>query len=88
MVNWKVIYTKQAERDSKKLKAAGLKEKTMRILDILKKNPYQNPPHYEKLIGDLSGSYSRRINLQHRLVYQIFEDIKTVKVISMWTHYE
>jgi toxin YoeB len=88
MVNWKIIYTKHAQRDSKKLKSAGLKERTQKILDILENNPYQNPPHYEKLVGDLSGSYSRRINIQHRLVYQVIEDIKTIKVISMWNHYE
>lgn len=88
MVNWKLVYTKQAQRDSKKIKSAGLKERTQKILDILEKNPFQNPPHFEKLIGDLSGAYSRRINIQHRVVYQVLEEIKTVKVICMWTHYE
>jgi len=88
MVKWKVVYTKQAQRDAKKLKSAGLKEKAQSLLEILENNPFQNPPPYEKLLGDLSGAYSRRINIQHRLVYQIIEDIKTVKVIIMWTHYE
>ena len=88
MVNWKIVYTKQAQKDAKKLKASGLKEKTLSIFEILKKNPCKTPPPYEKLVGDLTGSYSRRINIQHRLVYQIYDDIKTVKVIRMWTHYE
>lgn len=88
MVNWKVVYTKQAQRDAKKLKSAGLKEKAESILKILENDPFRSPPPYEKLLGDLSGAYSRRINIQHRLVYQILEDIKTVKVIRMWTHYE
>lgn len=88
MVIWKIVYTKQALKDAKKLKTSGLKEKTLNILEILKKNPYKTPPPYEKLVGDLTGSYSRRINIQHRLVYQIYDNIKTVKVIRMWTHYE
>lgn len=88
MVNWKVVFTKQAQRDAKKLKSAGLKEKTQSILKILENNPFQNPPPFEKLLGVLSGAYSRRINIQNRLVYQILEDIKTVKVIRMWAHYE
>jgi len=87
-VNWKLIYTKQAVKDSQKIKELGLKEKVQKLLDILKENPYQNPPKYEKLIGDLNGAYSRRINIQHRLVYQILEDIQTVKIIRMWSHYE
>ncbi len=88
MVNWKIIYTKQAQRDSKKLKSAGLKDKAQKVLEIIENNPYQNPPPYEKLVGDLARAYSRRINIKHRIVYQILEEIKTVKVVSMWTHYE
>ncbi len=88
MVKWKVVYTKQAQRDAKKLKSAGLKEKAQRILKTLENDPYRKPPPYEKLVGDLSGAYSRRINIQHRIVYQIIDEIRTVKVIRMWTHYE
>jgi toxin YoeB len=88
MVNWCLVFTKQAQKDAKKLAHSGLKPQASRLLDILRKDPYQNPPSYEKLVGDLSGAYSRRINIQHRLVYQILDDIKTVKVIRMWTHYE
>ena len=78
----------QAQRDAKKLAAAGLKLKAQRLLDILRTNPYQTPPRFEKLVGDLAGAYSRRINIQHRLVYQVLDDDKVVKVIRMWTHYE
>ena len=85
---WKLVYTKQAKRDAKKLSRSGLKDEAKFLLAILEKNPFLNPPPYEKLLGDLSGAYSRRINIQHRLVYQILSDIKTVKVIRMWTHYE
>lgn len=88
MVNWKIVYTKQAQRDAKKLKSAGLKEKALGVLEILEKNPFQSPPPFEKLVGDLTGAYSRRINIQHRIVYQLYKEIKTVKVIRMWTHYE
>jgi toxin YoeB len=88
MVNWKIVYTKQAQKDAKKLKAAGLKEKAVKILEIIENNPFQTPPPFEKLVGDLAGAHSRRINIQHRIVYQIYEKIKTVKVIRMWTHYE
>lgn len=88
MVGWKVVFTKQALKDAKKINSAGLKDKTTKLLDILENNPYQNPPSFEKLVGDLSGAYSRRINIQHRLVYQIYDDLKTVKAIRMWTHYE
>jgi len=87
-VNWKLVYTSQAKKDAKKVSRSGLKSQAKRILAILEKNPYQNPPRYEKLVGDLTGAYSRRINIQHRLVYQILDDIRTVKVIRMWTHYE
>lgn len=88
MVKWQIVFTKQAQKDAKRLAAAGLKDKATALLDILGKNPFQNPPFYEKLMGDLTGAYSRRINLQHRLVYQVLEQDKTVKMIRMWTHYE
>ena len=88
MVSWQLVFTKQAQKDAKKIAHTGLKPQAERLLEILKDNPYMNPPPYEKLIGDLSGAYSRRINIQHRLVYQVLDDIKTVKVIRMWTHYE
>jgi Txe/YoeB family toxin of toxin-antitoxin system len=86
--SWQIVLTKQAEKDAKKLASAGLKEKALTLLTILKENPFQTPPPYEKLVGDLKGYYSRRINIQHRLVYQVLEDIRIVKVIRMWTHYE
>jgi len=85
---WRVVITKQAQKDAQKLSAAGLRSKTEKLLNILIKNPYQTPPSFEKLIGDLSGAYSRRINRQHRLVYQILVDEKVVKVIRMWSHYK
>ncbi|MEK6646612.1 MAG: Txe/YoeB family addiction module toxin [Candidatus Firestonebacteria bacterium] len=88
MVIWQLIFTKQALKDSKKIKTFGLKSKVEELLKILQKNPFQNPPRFEKLVGDLAGAYSRRINIQHRLVYQILTERKTVKIISMWTHYE
>lgn len=87
-MSWKLIYTKQAQKDAQKLAAAGLKPKAKVLLDVLAKNPFQNPPPYEKLVGDLAGAYSRRINIKHRLVYQVLEEIVTVKVLRMWTHYE
>jgi Txe/YoeB family toxin of toxin-antitoxin system len=87
-VSWELKYTKQAQKDAKKLSASGLKTKAQTILDIVKENPYQNPPPYEKLVGDLSGAYSRRINIQHRLVYQVFENERIIKVLRLWTHYE
>jgi len=83
-----LVYTQQAQKDAKKLGSTYLKTKAQRLLDILAKNPYQNPPSYEKLVGDLAGAYSRRINIQHRLVYQVLDSMKTVKVLRMWTHYE
>lgn len=86
-MNWRIVFTRQAKKDARKLAAAGLKEKTQALLDVLAKNPYKSPPPFEKLLGDLSGAHSRRINIQHRLVYQVLEDIKTAKVIRMWTHY-
>lgn len=87
-MSWTVVFTKQAKKDAKKLSASGLKSKAEAIIQILRENPYQVPPSYEILVGDLTGAYSRRINIQHRIVYQILEDEKTVKVIRMWTHYE
>lgn len=83
-----IIFTEAAQKDSGKIKSAGLKEKTLELLTILKNDPYQNPPRYEKLVGDLSGYYSRRINIQHRLIYQIYDKEKVVKIIRMWSHYE
>jgi toxin YoeB len=88
VVKWRVVFTKLAQKDAKRLSAADLRKKAETLLDILRKNPYQTSPPFEKLLGDLSGAYSRRINIQHRLVYQILDDEKVVKVISMWTHYE
>lgn len=88
MVKWTLVYTRQARRDAKQVAAAGLKEKAMELLNLLEKNPFEAPPPYEKLLGDLNGAYSRRINIQHRLVYQVIEEDKVVKVIRMWSHYE
>ena len=85
---WRIVYTKQAQKDATNIAAAGLRERAEKLLHILSENPYQTPPPFEKLIGDLSGAYSRRINIKHRLVYQVMEEIRTVKVIRMWTHYE
>jgi len=87
-VSWQLGFTKQAQKDAKKLSSAGLRPKAEALLEVLRKNPFQNPPPYEKLVGDLAGAYSRRINIQHRLVYQVLPEIKTVKVIRLWTHYE
>ena len=87
-MNWELRYTKQAQKDAKKLSTSGLKTKAQTILNIVKENPYQNPPPYEKLVGDLNGAYSRRINIQHRLVYQVFENEHIIKIIRLWTHYE
>ena len=88
MVGWRVVFTRQARKDAKKLAASGLRPKAEALLEILHRNPYQSPPPFEKLVGDLAGAYSRRINIQHRLVYQVLPDIRTVKVIRLWTHYE
>jgi toxin YoeB len=85
---WKLVYTKQAQKDAKKLASSNLKGKAEELLTIIAKNPFQNPPSYEKLVGDLLGAYSRRINIQHRLVYEVIEAEQTVKIIRMWTHYE
>lgn len=88
MVTWNVAYSKFALKDAKKLSAAGLRDKAQALLDILEIDPFQNPPPYEKLVGDLRGAYSRRINIQHRLVYEVFRKEKTVRVLRMWAHYE
>jgi Txe/YoeB family toxin of toxin-antitoxin system len=88
LVTWKLVYTSQARKDAKKLASAGLKSKAERLLAVVAENPYQTPPRFEKLVGDLAGACSRRINIQHRLVYQVLDAIKTVKIIRMWTHYE
>ena len=87
-MKWRVVFTKLAQKDAKRLSVAGLQKKAETLLDILRNDPYQTPPPLEKLLGDLSGSYSRRINIQHRLVYQILDEDKVVKVIRMWTHFE
>ncbi len=87
-MKWHLVYTKQAQRDAKKLAASGLRRKAEGLLAIVADNPYKNPPPYEKLVGDLAGAYSRRINIQHRLVYQVLDKEQTVKVLRMWTHYQ
>ena len=87
-MSWRVVFTRQAQKDAKKLSSAGLQKKAKKLIQILRDNPYQVPPPYEKLLGDLAGAYSRRINIQHRLVYQVLNDEKIVKVLRMWTHYE
>ena len=87
-MSWQIVFTKQAQKDAKKLSGSELIAKTEKLIQILRDNPYQTPPPYEKLVGDVAGAYSRRINIQHRLVYQIIEDKKTVKIIRMWTHYD
>ena len=87
-MSWKIVFTKQAQKDAKKISASGLKQNAETLINILCKNPYQVPPPFEKLLGDLAGAYSRRINIQHRIVYQIMNEEKIVKIIRMWTHYE
>lgn len=87
-MSWKIIYTKQAQKDAQKISASGLKNKVQELLIIISENPFQNPPPYEKLVGDLAGAYSRRINIQHRLVYEVLANEKIVKVLRMWSHYE
>ena len=87
-MSWRLVYTKAAQKDARNLAAAGLKAKAQALLDVIADNPYQTPPPYEKLVGDLAGAYSRRINIQHRLVYQVVEDEHVVKVLRMWSHYE
>jgi len=87
-VNWELVFTKQAQKDAKKLASAGLKKKAEILLEVITENPFQNSPPYDKLVGDLAGAYSRRINIQHRLVYQVFRKEQVIKVIRLWTHYE
>ncbi len=87
MVKWRVVYTRQAQKDAKRIAAAGLRPKAEKLLEILATNPFQIPPPYEKLLGDLAGAYSRRINIQHRIVYEVFAKQKTVRILRMWTHY-
>ncbi len=87
-MNWELMFTKQAQKDAKKLARAGLKKKAQILLEVIAENPFQNPPPYEKLVGDLAGAYSRRINIQHRLVYQVFRKENVIKIIRLWTHYE
>ena len=86
-MTWQVVYAKQALKDAKKLSASGLRPRAEQILDLLARDPFQNPPPYEKLVGDLAGAYSRRINIQHRIVYEVFIKQRTVRVLRMWTHY-
>jgi len=88
LVSWELVYTSQARKDARKLASSSLKPQAQRLLDILAKNPYQTPPPFEKLVGDLAGAYSRKINIQHRLVYQVLDRTRTVKIIRMWTHYK
>jgi toxin YoeB len=88
VVNWEVVYARQAMKDAKKLAASGLKQKAQELLAVLADDPFRNPPPFEKLVGDLAGAYSRRINIQHRIVYEVFTQEKTVRVLRMWTHYE
>ena len=88
MVKWRLVYTRQAQKDARKLAASGLKPKAQELLAVLERNPFQNPPAFEKLVGDLEGAYSRRINIQHRLVYEVLEAERVVRVLRMWSHYE
>lgn len=88
MNDWNLVYTRQAQKDAKRLAASGLRERAQKLLDLLAKDPFSKPPPFEKLVGDLAGAYSRRINIQHRLVYQVLPERRTVKVLRMWTHYE
>lgn len=88
MTGWRVVFTKQAQKDANKLASSGLRQKAEALLQVLSQDPFQKPPPFEKLIGDLAGAYSRRINIQHRLVYQVLEEERIVKVLRMWTHYE
>ncbi|MFE8073140.1 Txe/YoeB family addiction module toxin [Marinobacteraceae bacterium S3BR75-40.1] len=87
-MTWKLVYTKQAQKDAKKLASSGLKPKAKKLLELIAEDPFQKPPPFEKLVGDLAGAYSRRINIQHRLVYQVLEEEKVVKVLRLWSHYE
>lgn len=87
-MSWQLVYAKQAEKDAKKLAAGGLKAKALELLAMLANDPFQNPPPFEKLVGDLAGAYSRRMNIQHRIVYEVFTEERTVRILRMWTHYE
>lgn len=87
-MSWELVYTKQAQKDAKKLASSNLRDKAQVLLDLIQTDPFQNPPPYEKLVGDLEGAYSRRINIQHRLVYEVIESENTVKILRMWTHYD
>ncbi|TAE71808.1 MAG: Txe/YoeB family addiction module toxin [Oscillatoriales cyanobacterium] len=87
-MSWNIFYTKQAQKDAKKLASSNLRDKAQELLDIIQTNPFQHPPPYKKLVGDLEGAYSRRINIQHRLVYEVIESENTVKILQMWTHYD
>ena len=87
-MSWAIVYTKHAQKDAKEASRSGLKSNILKLIDLIKENPYQTPPPYEKLIGDLTGTYSRRINIQHRFVYEVIEEQNTIKVLRMWTHYE
>ncbi len=87
-MSWKIVFTRQAQKDAKKVSASNLKPKAEKIFQVLRQNPFQTPPPYEQLVGDLAGAYSRRLNIQHRIIYQIITDEKTIKIIRMWTHYE
>lgn len=87
-MTWRLVFTKQAQKDAKRLSSSGLRPKAEELLELLRLNPYQTPPSFEKLVGDLAGAYSRRVNIQHRIVYQILEEEHTVKILRMWTHYE
>jgi toxin YoeB len=88
LVSWRVVFTRQAQKDAKKLEASGLKPKAQELLAILAEDPFRKPPPFETLVGDLAGAYSRRINIQHRLVYQVLEEARVVKVLRLWSHYE
>jgi len=87
-VSWDIVYSKHAVKDSRKIAASGLRQKVINLINLIKIDPFQNPPSYEKLVGDLTGAYSRRINIQHRLVYEVFEEKKIVRILRMWSHYE
>ena len=87
-MSWRIVYSRQAQKDAKKLAQSGLKDKAKELIEVLKEDPFTQPPPYEKLVGELTGAYSRRINIQHRLVYQVYHDEKTVKILRLWTHYE
>ncbi|MCK5520566.1 MAG: Txe/YoeB family addiction module toxin [Candidatus Marinimicrobia bacterium] len=87
-MSWELVFTKQAQKDAIKLKKAGLKEKGKKLLEIIQNNPFEKPPPYEKLVGDLAGAYSRRINIQHRLIYQVYQGEKIIKILRLWTHYK